>query len=207
MYRPFVGQYFDMLAYLHNVNDFSIGTLGPTGTSSSQALQYFTDNMVNLKWKVNYECKLYDTFDEVLDAVLSRQINFALVPSAYRDITKYFWHPKLRNVFTFIYPTPKYGIVSKINFAPESNKYIRIATCEPVECLIYTFLNKMDKKVIKVITPSTTKALETLLYGEADLAVTNETSFAKYNATYEIKFITKLFNVQMLWCLFSNSKS
>ena len=195
-----------MLEFLFASDKVIIGTLGPVGTSSYNALQYLTEQLTNFKRNIVFENKLYDNFDEVLIAIISKDMDFALIPSAYRDITKYFWNPTLKNAFTFIYPTPKYGIVSKTDYVYIENSPVRIAVCEPVECLIDTMWSKenVGKSFVKIITPSTTKALEAVIEGNADLAITNETSFAKYSSTHEIKFISDCFDSQMVWCLFQN---
>ena len=206
MFEQFVRQYLEILKYASLNDKFIIGTLGPSGTSSYEALQYFLDYL-NHDEKIQYDCKLYDTFDEVLDALLSQQIIFALVPSAYCDITKYFWNPKLKNVMNFIHPTPKYGIASKIDYTPETSHAVKISTCKAVECFIDMFFQDENIKIIKVIKPSTTKSLEALLAGEVELAVTNETSFEKYSDQYRIKFITEPFDAQMVWSLFALQNS
>ena len=70
----------------------SIGTLGPEATSSNQALVYFIETLSE-QMHFNYQKNLYDTFEDCYSEILAGRIDLALVPSAYEDITKFFWNP------------------------------------------------------------------------------------------------------------------
>lgn len=204
MHGMFQDQYSKMVNKIIMMAHLSIGTLGPETTSSYQALAYYISNLSKRTY-MDYKTILYDTFDECLEAIVADRIDLALVPSAYGQITKFFWNPNLKNIYTFSFPTPEYGIVSRAGYDLKQNKRIRVASCEPVKFLLNILLNEemaLHEPSI-LITPSTTKALEAMLEGRADIAITNRTSFLKYADTYEIEFITDCFNTQMIWCVFA----
>lgn len=208
MHTIFANQYHDLITKILLKKDLSIGTLGPEATSSYQALKFFISNLYAMR-QLDYTKMLYDNFDGVLDGLLDRKIDLALVPSAYCDITRFFWHPNLKNVYTFSYPTPEYGIVAKMGYSIKENKHVCVSSCEPVKFLIdYLLKEEMSEhEFTTVITPSTTTALQAMIDGKADIAITNRTSYKKYAINHELQFITDCFNTQMIWSVFANKDS
>ncbi|MFC9897553.1 hypothetical protein ACFVMC_28000 [Nocardia sp. NPDC127579] len=89
----------------------TIATIGPAGTSSDVVAGLLTE-------RYGMRVRLFPTFDAVLAAVLDESADLALVPSAYRDITGFHWHPALRLLSYFQYPTPDYGIVRRAQDPP-----------------------------------------------------------------------------------------
>lgn len=204
MDNQFKEQYNKMVDKIAPMTKLSIGTLGPESTSSYQALLYYINNL-DIEKQLDYQIKLYDNFTDCLNEIDDGKIDLALVPSAYGDITKFFWNPNLTSIYTFSFPTPEYGIVSKIGYNIKENNEIKVASCEPVKFLLYTLLDDEIRKHehSMIITESTTKALESLIDGEADIAITNKTSFKKYADEHEIQFITECFSTEMVWSIFS----
>ncbi len=204
MHTIFNKQFSNLIEKIMVMAELSIGTLGPKTTSSYQALQYFIESLPQQK-RMDYQEKLYDTFDKVLVDLVDKKVDLALVPSAYCAITEFFWNPELTTVYTFSFPTPEYGIVTKSDYCLKDNIKVRVASCKPVEFLLGILLGNdtAEHEFTSFITPSTTAALEAILEGNADLAITNETSYNKYANKYDIHFITGCFNTQMVWSIFS----
>lgn len=178
-----------------------IGTMGSETTSSVQAAKYFGNNIGT---GIQYEFRLYPDFVQVLDFMRKEEnVDFVLVPSAYERITDFFWDTKLENCLNFIFPTPKYGLVCLDNHEIDFSDEVTIATCHAVEHIIGELSNGIinENKVTKIITPSTTAALEKVINGHADLAITNQTSFDYYKDK-GIRFIFNQYNADIVWCLF-----
>ena len=122
-------------------------------------------------------------------------------------ITDFFWNINLENCLNFIFPTPKYGLVCKEDFVLNQKLPLTVATCHAVENIIEELSDGYikEKDVKRLFTSSTTTALQEVLAGNADLAVTNETSFEAYKDK-GIKFIFRKFNTKILWCLFKRKE-
>lgn len=198
---PFIKQFEIIKDECLHKSKIVIGTMGPETTSSVQAAKYFCNNIGN---GIQYEFKLYPDFVHVLDFMRKEEsLDFALVPSAYERITDFFWDIKLENCMSFIFPTPKYGLVCLDNHEINFSDRVTIATCHAVEHIIGELSNGIidENKVTKIITPSTTTALEEVINGHADLAITNQTSFDYYKDK-GIRFIFNQYNTNIVWCLF-----
>lgn len=198
---PFIQQFEAIKNACFHKSKVILGTMGPESTSSVQAAKYFCKGIGG---DIQYEFKLYSDFMQVLNGIKGEEtIDFVLVPSAYERITDFFWDAKLENCMSFIFPTPKYGLVCLKNKRIDFSNYISIATCPAVEHIMGELSDGIidEDKVKKIITPSTTTALEKVINGYADLAITNETSFDYYKDK-GIKFIFKQYNAEIVWCLF-----
>ncbi|WP_124065714.1 hypothetical protein [Clostridium sp. E02] len=180
-----------------------IGTLGPCGTSSEQALKYLSCFIKKCDKTITIETSLKNNFLDVYDALNRGLINYALIPTAYERVTDFYWNNRFVNNLNFIFPTPEYGLVCKSNYVPIKNRKTRIACCPAVENIIEYLSNGelKNEMVEKVKTNSTTEAVICLINDEVDLAITNRTSFNHYS-NKNIKFISKTYNAIIVWSLF-----
>ncbi len=206
--KPFYEQYDYFFRELSSNGIIRIGTLGPKGTSSEQALKYLIANITNCKHKIEYEIYLMNNFTNVYESLDNGRISYALIPTAYERITDFFWNNNFINNLNFIFPTPEYGMVCKNSYKPISNRKIKIACCPAVENIIeYLSDGELQEgQIERVKTNSTTEALVCLINNDVDLAVTNRTSFELY-ADKEIKFISKTYKAIIVWALFKRKEN
>lgn len=195
--------------FINKVKDtenITIGTLGPKGTSSEQALKYLIAFIEDYNPKLNTTICLMNNFIEVYNALDKRLIDYALIPTAYEKITDFFWNYNFSNNLNFIFPTPEYGLVCKNNYIPIKNRKIKIACCPAVENTIEYLSNGELKEasIEKIRTNSTTESVVRLVHGEVDLAITNYTSFDIYKDK-NIKFISKTYHANIVWSLFEKN--
>lgn len=94
-------------------------------------------------------------------------------------------------------------MVCKNNYKPVNNRKVKIACCPAVENIIgYLSDGKLgEEQIERVRTNSTTEAVLCLINNDADLAVTNKTSFELYSDK-DIRFISKTYHSNMVWALF-----
>lgn len=203
--KPFIEQYDMVREYITEKERIVVGTMGPEATSSVQAAKYLCDSIGGA---ATYDFRLFPDFEALLEAIHRGDgIDLALVPSAYERVTDFFWDVKLENCLNFIFPTPQYGLVCRNGYQIQSDKNVTVATCHAVEHIIEELSEGMIKEdhVEKIITASTTTALQEVLKGNADLAVTNETSFNAYKQE-GIHFIFHKYNAKIVWCVFRNKE-
>lgn len=84
-----------------------------------------------------------------------------------------------------------------------------IQSCCPAVENIIEYLSDGELKesqIERVTTNSTTEAMISLINNDADLAVTNRTSFELYRDK-GIKFISKMYHSKMVWVLFQGKKN
>ncbi len=201
--NPFYEQYDYFFKEVSDNANIKIGTLGPNGTSSEQALKYLISNIPNYSHKIEFEKHLMNNFRNVYESLNEGLINYALIPTAYERITDFFWNNNFINNLNFIFPTPEYGIACKNNYRPIRNRKIRIACCPAVENIIAYLSNGelQDDQIERIKTNSTTEAVICLINDDADLAITNKTSLDIYSDR-DIKFISKTYNANIVWALF-----
>lgn len=205
--RPFYEQYDWFFEEISSNDNITIGTLGPNGTSSEQALKYLISRITDYNKKIGCEKHLMNSFKNVYESLNKGLINYALIPTAYERVTDFFWNDNFTNNLNFIFPTPEYGMVCKNDYKPISNRKTRVACCPAVENIIEYLSNGelQDDQIERVKTNSTTEAAICLINGEADLAITNRTSFELYSDK-DIKFISKTYNANIVWALFKRKE-
>lgn len=201
--KPFFEQYDFFFQELSENDVIRIGTLGPKGTSSEQALKYLLTVVKKYNHQIKFDKMLINNFTDVYKKLEKGLIDYALVPTAYERITDFFWNNHFINNLNFIFPTPEYGMVCKNNYKPVNNRKVKIACCPAVENIIgYLSDGKLgEEQIERVRTNSTTEAVLCLINNDADLAVTNKTSFELYSDK-DIKFISKTYHSNMVWALF-----
>ncbi|WP_297430071.1 hypothetical protein [Clostridium sp.] len=201
--NPFFEQYDCFFKEISNNDSIKIGTLGPNGTSSEQALKYLISNIANYNNKVQFENHLMNSFGNVYESLNEGLIRYALIPTAYERITDFFWNNNFTNNLNFIFPTPEYGLVCKNNYRSIRNRKTKVACCPAVENIIEYLSNGElhDGQIERVKTNSTTEAVISLINNDVDLAITNKTSFELYSDK-DIKFISKTYTANIVWTLF-----
>lgn len=206
-YQPFLDQNKFMDELITNKNEISIGTLGPSGTSSERALHYMTD----IYRKKNIHCKfnmiLRDSFTVIYEELLNRKIDYALVPTAYEKVSAFYWCPDFINRLSFIYKTPYYGIVGKKGIQIKNKQIVSLATC-PAADSIFEHLMKdrlCNINISVVHTNSTIEALTLLIEGKVDICVTNQSSFEHF-PEHDIHFISPKYRCDIVWTLFGLNK-
>lgn len=182
-----------------------IVTMGPQGTTSSEAARYFQNYAINELGADSMKISLYDTFEIALKELKGGGADFIVLPNAYGKMTNFYWDNILELMFTFIIQTPEYGIAALDMNAVREKQKISIATCKAVEHLVsnmWTELNMQDKEYTIVEAYSTTKSLMLLEEEKVDLALTNNSSLENSNAF----FVTKTMHTEVLWSVFMVKK-
>lgn len=172
-------------------------TLGPSGTSSHLAASTLA------QWH-GLSITLFDTFDDVLSAVVARQAECALVPSAYQGLTRFHWHRDLRLQAFFPQSTPAYGIA-----APRRTEVLD--TSGPVSVAAMWEVRRIYAEVVPaalserevrwVDAASTQHAAEILAAGKADLAVTN----APGVRAHDLDWVANRPGAEIVWTLFGHA--
>jgi prephenate dehydratase len=88
-----------------------ISTLGPTGTCSEQAAQYFMQVS-----KLSGDVQLHSSFEGALETLYNKQATHAIVPSAYKQFHElvFNYHPDIQITGTFLMPTPELVIAGLV---------------------------------------------------------------------------------------------
>lgn len=189
-----------LFSYVNGKN-IRLVTMGPKGTTSSIAAEYFKKYALNNMNAADVEIMLYDTFESASIELKKENADFILLPNAYGKMTNFYWDITLELIFTFIIQTPEYGIAAIDVDKVRSKKQVTIATCKAVEHLVselWSALGMTEKNYIIVEAYSTKKSLMLLEEGKVDFALTNNTSLVGSNAF----FITHTMHTEVLWSVF-----
>lgn len=194
-------QYDKFIDYLSKNSIISIGTLGPTGTTSHYALKYFIDSVKEFE-NMSVKIVLHNNFRLVHEDLLKGEIDLALIPNAYENITEMYWDIRLKNVLSFLLETPPYGLATN-RCHNNSDLKVKISTCSPVKHLVYQFANEKKNRFSKfeiVPAESTAHAAKLVNEGIADYAITNATSLIKEH----LEFVSSPFSAEVIWTVFMN---
>ena len=174
---------------------FHVTTLGPAGTSSEGAANYLVEKLrkeIGLPGRVT----LHNSFEGAADAVLTGKASAVVVANAYSKTYNMYMNPQLTLAGAFIQNTPPYGIAAANNVPIPLE--VRITTHPSPIPLIQELLPSafLLKEIIPV--SSTSEAARSVAEGEVDLALTNESSAARYH----LRFVSSTRPIQMLWSVF-----
>jgi hypothetical protein len=186
----------------------TLGTLGPSGTSSHLAAGLLVE-------RHGLHIRLFDTFDDVLAALVDRKVEYALVPSAYQGLTRFHWHRDLRLVAFFPQATPEYGIAAP----PETETETEMATETvpeagrgPVRVAAMWEVRRIYAEVVPaalsgrevrwVDADSTQHAAEILAAGGADLAVTNAPGVLAHG----LSWVARRPGAEIVWTVFGHAE-
>ena len=190
------------LGFFDYRDSFSIGTLGPVGTSSEQAALFLSEKIVKIGGEV-FKVNLYDSFEDVLEALSRNEIKLAVVPNAYERVNEYYINPETVLVDLFIHSTPSYGLVKR------PNEDIPAVGCSIVthpapRKLVDLLLSRVKSppQNFKVsLVKSTSVAANMVKSGEADLAITNEIAARKNG----LEIIEMYGAIKMSWSVFAKN--
>lgn len=178
---------------------WSIGTLGPAGTRSEE-----TARQLAVRWKKEYNSlpriSLYSSFEEVQSALISHQINVALVPNAYERVNEYYINPDIVWVDHFPHDTPTYGLAMRKGAEIPRNQ-CRIVTHPAPRLLVKHLLSKLPhppRHYSINLVQSTSVAAKWVKEKAADLAITNAITAAREG----LVFIEDYGKIKMSWSLF-----
>lgn len=83
-------------------------TLGPTGTSSENTAFFFSE-----KLRSKPDVKLFDSYEDAENFVLSSEGSLMLVANTYKGINKFYISNRTKPLLSFFFDTPPYGIAAK----------------------------------------------------------------------------------------------
>ncbi|MFJ8085622.1 hypothetical protein ACIQ6Y_34210 [Streptomyces sp. NPDC096205] len=175
-----------------------LGTLGPAGTSSDLVARY-------LAAEHNLRVELHDTFDDVLDRLLLRKLDFALVPSAYAGLTRFHWHRALRLRAFFPRATPEYGIAAAASspFQPGDGPLSVAAMWEVRRIYAEVVPPALRGRDVDWVDASSTQhAAQIVAGGGAQLAVTNAPGVQAYG----LRWMATRPGAEILWTLFDHAE-
>lgn len=189
--NTFIQSKSDFHNLLKNNSDIRIATLGPSGTSCDYTLGLLAKDIpVKESSKV-----LLNDFDQVYAMLRDGDVDMAMVPSAYRNSTRFYWAPEFQLAGTLVSKTPDYFFAKK----PDKDVILSIATCQPVEHLLEeTFSNDLPESYRVELTNSTVEAARAVSEGLAEACITNSFGLQHYG----LKEIKSTSGVDMVWSFF-----
>ncbi|GAA0799407.1 prephenate dehydratase [Spirilliplanes yamanashiensis] len=202
----FTGEYAESAARLLDLvgtGPAPLGTLGPAGTSSHQALAHLEERLADHGVTDPFTVRLRPSFDVLLDELVAGTVRYALVPSAYQNATAFHWHPQVRLVFHFVHPTPAYGLAARPGEGVTSRRTVTVATVPEVRSLFHALRPPAlrDRRVRWVDADSTVTAAAMLARGAVDLALTNENG----RSTYRLDWLSVRAGAAVVWLLFTHT--
>lgn len=182
-------------------NNLILGTLGPSGTSSEEALNYVIDQLK--QQKINTLVKLFDDFTLLREALQTNQVDLALVPHAYHKINDFYMEPDLDLGLIFTYPTPVYGLAQRKDAEFDKSESLNECTIvthpAPLPLLSRLLTTNQNQQDVKVeLANSTSAAALQVQQGLAQLAITNE----KACKSHDLEFISIYGTIPMSWSVF-----
>lgn len=180
----------------HAVN-CPIHTLGPSGTSSEYASQFFHRWMSDNYSNSYHEIYLNDSY-EVARNKIKDEKGLLIVANAYPKINDFYMDTRLKLLATFLYDTPLYGLVTNKKL-PDRPLYI---ASHPAPVPLIDELLPEGLHIEKIIeTPSTSAAALAVVSGKVDIALTTEIA-AKI---HKLNFISRTRPIYMLWSVFASN--
>lgn len=175
---------------------FSLATLGPKGTSSEAAARYAGERIAAAS-SFTTGVFLHDSFEAATNAVREGRADAVVIANAYSAINEAYMDSRLELAGAFIMATPVYGIAARPDApVPLSN---RIVTHPAPRDMISELLPPGFLVREVVLALSTSAAAGMVRDGEADLALTNETS----RDTHGLRFVSHTRPIRMLWSIFT----
>jgi prephenate dehydratase len=171
----------------------SVGTLGPSGTSSEQAALYLWARGGD----TTPDIRLYDTYEQAGEALREGAVTHLVVANAYAGVHSFYMDPGLRFAGAFLFDTPHYGLaVAPGHTVP---KRPSVATHPAPVALVGELLPEgYTVEEIQYAT-STSAAADRARRRETDLALTTQPA-AKL---HELEFISRTRPIRMLWSVFT----
>ncbi len=184
------------MGLIHAVN-FPVHTLGPAGTSSEYASQFFHRWMSDKYSNSYHEIHLNDSY-ELARTNIKDEKGLLIVANAYSKINDFYMDAHLRILATFLYDTPLYGLVANKEL---SGRSLYIAS-HPAPIPLIGELLPDGLNIEKVIEmPSTSAAAQAVVSGEVDVALTTEIAAR----IHKLNFISRTRPIHMLWSVFASN--
>ncbi|AHG21711.1 bacilysin biosynthesis protein BacA [Chania multitudinisentens RB-25] len=177
--------------------DFPVHTLGPTGTSSEYASQFFHDWMDKHYAKSRHEIFLNESYEKARKKIRDKN-GLLIVANAYPKINDFYMDTSLKLLAAFVCDTPLYGLVTKSEL-PDRRLYI---ASHPAPTPLINELLPKGLQIEQIVEmPSTSAAAQAVSSGEVDLALTTEIAAR----LYKLNFISKTRPIHMLWSVFASN--
>lgn len=182
---------------LKNAVNSPIHTLGPSGTSSEYASQFFHRWMSKNYSNSYHDIYLHDSYELARNNIKDDK-GLLIVANAYPQINDFYMDIRLKLLATFFYDTPLYGLVANKELP---DRPLKIAS-HPAPIPLIGELLPDDLRIKKVIEMSSTSASAlAVVSGEVDVALTTEIA-AKI---HKLKFISRTRPIHMLWSVFASN--
>ncbi len=183
--------------------DFTVGTLGPSGSSSEAATQFLLGSFFE-QYEANVT--LYDSFEMCLDTLGTGDIDAAVVPHAYPKINLFYMNPNLELTYMFRMDTPMYGLAARHDYVFHEEALtneIVLSHPAPVSLMDFYCAPKIKEKPIQYkLISSTSKAAQLVAEGHYNLALTNWNAIQTYNLTFVMTFEP----IRMSWSMFTKRR-
>ncbi len=176
--------------------NFPVHTLGPAGTSSEYASQFF-HNWMNKNYAEScHEIHLNNSYELARNNV-KHEKGLLIVANAYPKINDFYMDTSLKLLATFLYDTPLYGLVANKQL-PDRPLYI---ASHPAPVPLIEELLPAGLRIARIVEmPSTSAAAQAVSSGEVDMALTTEIA-ARLHA---LEFVSKTRPIHMLWSVFAS---
>ncbi|CAM3669457.1 prephenate dehydratase [Vibrio aerogenes CECT 7868] len=182
---------------LNRVVNFPVYTLGPPGTSSEFASQYFCNRMNQNYQQRRHRINLMPTYEAARDQV-KNQHGVMVVANAYASINDFYMDPNLELLATFVFDTPLYGLAVKQEVP---DRELRVAS-HPAPIPLIEELIPDGLQVSEIIRmTSTSAAAKAVVNNEVDMALTTEIAAG----LHKLRFISRIRPIHMLWSVFGYS--
>jgi ABC-type amino acid transport substrate-binding protein len=175
-----------------------IATLGPHGTSSEHATAQLAASG-GLGVAGDRDVALYPSFEAAAKAVRAGRASALVVANAYSGANAFYMDPLLELVGVFIAPTPLYGLA--VRRGEPFPRSARVATHPAPVPLLGQLLPATATIQDLILTESTTAAVDLLVAGRANLALTNATSLADV-----AEFASDTRPIRMAWSVFAAAR-
>ncbi|MGM3160253.1 bacilysin biosynthesis protein BacA [Dickeya undicola] len=180
----------------HAVN-CPIHTLGPSGTSSEYASQFFHRWMSDNYENSYHEIHLNDSYELARNNIEDEK-GLLIVANAYPKINDFYMDTRLKILATFLYDTPLYGLVANKTL-PDRPLYV---ASHPAPIPLIGELLPDGLRIKQVIEMSSTSAAaQAVVSGEVDVALTTEIAAR----IHKLNFISRIRPIHMLWSVFASN--
>jgi prephenate dehydratase len=174
-----------------------IATLGPAGTSSEQAAQYFLTRADPAPvGEISTHVHLFASYEAAALAVLTSSLSHLVVANAYSGVNTFYMDPAFKLAGVFVLDTPLYGIARVPGHVlPDKPS---IATHPAPVPLVAELLPEGVKAGDIVLTSSTSTAAQQARSRATDLALTTVLAAAAHH----LELISRTRTIRMLWSVF-----
>ncbi|WP_340375328.1 hypothetical protein U5640_09350 [Streptomyces sp. SS7] len=190
---------FDTLLRPGSDDVVSVGTLGPTGTSSEVAAARFA-HRVAVAGDPPAAVHLFDTYEEAADALREEAVTHVVVANAYKAVHHFYMDPALELTNVFVMDTPLYGIAAREGAVPVTDSPT-VASHPSPEPIIAQLMPARHTTYKVMYADSTSAAALAVQDGTADLALTTVPAAERYGLT----FITGKRPIRMVWSVFTKA--